>query len=51
MYGLALGGQAGVSGVIRAILAELEINMSLTGHASIREIHGKRDSVLVKDDT
>jgi isopentenyl diphosphate isomerase/L-lactate dehydrogenase-like FMN-dependent dehydrogenase len=33
-YGLGLDGQAGVEHVIRCLLAELDLTLALSGHAS-----------------
>ncbi len=38
VWGLALGGEQGVVEVLRALLAELDLNMALSGHASIDEL-------------
>jgi lactate 2-monooxygenase len=38
VWGLALGGEQGVVDVLRAFLAELDLNMALSGHASIDEV-------------
>jgi isopentenyl diphosphate isomerase/L-lactate dehydrogenase-like FMN-dependent dehydrogenase len=38
VWGLALGGEQGVVEVLRAFLAELDLNMALSGHASIDEL-------------
>jgi lactate 2-monooxygenase len=38
VWGLALGGEQGVVEVLRAFLAELDLNMALSGHASIDEV-------------
>lgn len=38
LYGLALGGRPGVEHVLRAILAEFDLTMALTGHRSHLEI-------------
>jgi lactate 2-monooxygenase len=38
VWGLALGGEQGVIDVLRALLAELDLNMALSGHASIDEV-------------
>jgi lactate 2-monooxygenase len=38
VWGLALGGELGVVEVLRAFLAELDLNMALSGHASIDEL-------------
>jgi isopentenyl diphosphate isomerase/L-lactate dehydrogenase-like FMN-dependent dehydrogenase len=38
VYGLALGGAAGVSAVLRALLAELDLNMALSGATRISEL-------------
>lgn len=38
VYGLALGGEAGVRHVLRCFLAELDLTVGLSGHASAREL-------------
>lgn len=38
VYGLALGGQAGVEHVLRAFLADLDLQLGLSGHASVAEL-------------
>ena len=38
VWGLALGGEQGVVEVLRAFLAELDLNMALSGHANIDEV-------------
>jgi lactate 2-monooxygenase len=38
VWGLALGGEQGVVEVLRAFLADLDLNMALSGHASIVEV-------------
>jgi lactate 2-monooxygenase len=38
VWGLALAGEQGVIDVLRAFLAELDLNMALSGHASIDEV-------------
>jgi lactate 2-monooxygenase len=38
VWGLALGGEEGVIEVLRAFLADLDLNMALSGHASIDEV-------------
>ncbi len=37
-WGLALGGEQGVIDVLRAFLAELDLNMALSGHANVDEL-------------
>jgi lactate 2-monooxygenase len=37
-WGLALGGEQGVVEVLRAFLADLDLNMALSGHASVDEL-------------
>jgi isopentenyl diphosphate isomerase/L-lactate dehydrogenase-like FMN-dependent dehydrogenase len=37
-WGLALGGEQGVVDVLRAFLAELDLKMALSGHASVDEL-------------
>ncbi|KAH9983254.1 FMN-dependent alpha-hydroxy acid dehydrogenase [Russula vinacea] len=50
-YGLALGGEEGVEEVLRALLADTEITLGLSGYGNIDEIWGKRDTVLEKADS
>jgi lactate 2-monooxygenase len=38
VWGLALGGELGVVEVLRAFLADLDLNMALSGHAKIDEV-------------
>jgi lactate 2-monooxygenase len=38
VWGLALGGEQGVIDVLRTLLADLDLNMALSGHASIDEV-------------
>jgi lactate 2-monooxygenase len=38
VYGLALGGQAGVEQVLRGFLADLDLQLGLSGHASVAEL-------------
>jgi isopentenyl diphosphate isomerase/L-lactate dehydrogenase-like FMN-dependent dehydrogenase len=38
VWGLALGGEQGVVDVLRAFLAELDLNMALSGHADVEEV-------------
>jgi isopentenyl diphosphate isomerase/L-lactate dehydrogenase-like FMN-dependent dehydrogenase len=38
VWGLALGGEQGVVEVLRAFLADLDLNMALSGHSSIDEV-------------
>lgn len=38
VWGLALGGEQGVIDVLRSFLAELDLNMALSGHTSIDEV-------------
>lgn len=37
-YGLALGGQAGVTHVLRSVLAELDLTLGLAGYANLAEL-------------
>ncbi|MFZ0090426.1 MAG: alpha-hydroxy-acid oxidizing protein [Solirubrobacteraceae bacterium] len=39
VWGLALDGEAGVVGVLRAILAELDLNLGLSGHRTPGDLH------------
>jgi lactate 2-monooxygenase len=50
-YGLALGGEEGVEEVLRALLADTEITLGLSGYRNIDEIWGKRETVLEKADS
>ena len=43
LYGLALAGQAGVEHVLRCFLADLDLTLALTGHATPQEL--TRDSL------
>jgi isopentenyl diphosphate isomerase/L-lactate dehydrogenase-like FMN-dependent dehydrogenase len=38
LYGLALGGQAGVEHVLRCLLAELDLTLALSGYTSHRQL-------------
>ncbi|MSU58586.1 MAG: alpha-hydroxy-acid oxidizing protein [Pedosphaera sp.] len=38
VYGLALGGAAGVTAVLRALLAELDLTMALSGNARLEQL-------------
>jgi hypothetical protein len=40
IYGLALGGQAGVEEVIRNLLAEVDLSLGLLGYRTLDEIRG-----------
>ena len=51
IYGLALGGEQGVEEVLRALLADTEITLGLSGYKNLDEIWGKREAVLEKADT
>ncbi|MCF2528131.1 alpha-hydroxy-acid oxidizing protein [Yinghuangia soli] len=44
VYGLALGGEDGVRHVLRCLLAELDLTLALSGHASVGELG--RDSLV-----
>jgi isopentenyl diphosphate isomerase/L-lactate dehydrogenase-like FMN-dependent dehydrogenase len=46
LWGLALGGEAGVLAVLRAILAELDLTVGLSGHTSVAQLDS---SVLVRE--
>jgi lactate 2-monooxygenase len=50
MYGLAIAGQTGVEEVLRALLADTEISLGLSGYKNIEEIWGKRDEVITRLD-
>ncbi len=38
MWGLALGGQAGVEHVLRCLLAELDLTLALSGYTEIAQL-------------
>ena len=38
MWGLALAGEEGVTRVIRAFLADFDLALALSGHASVDEV-------------
>ena len=38
VWGLALGGQAGVETVLKMVLAELDLTMALTGHSRLEQL-------------
>ena len=46
IWGLAVGGEAGVLGVLRALLAELDLTIGLSGHTRPGELH---PGVLVRE--
>ncbi|KAH7029539.1 FMN-dependent dehydrogenase [Microdochium trichocladiopsis] len=48
IYGLALGGQAGVGHILKSLLGELELTLHLAGISSVDKEHLNRD-VLVKE--
>jgi isopentenyl diphosphate isomerase/L-lactate dehydrogenase-like FMN-dependent dehydrogenase len=45
VYGLALGGEAGVRHVVRCVLAELDITLALAGYATLAQLHAAPDAV------
>jgi lactate 2-monooxygenase len=50
MYGLMIGGEAGVEQVIKQTLADLEVTLGLSGYKNLEEIQGKRWNVISKVD-
>lgn len=50
VYGLALGGEEGVSHVLKSLLGDLEVNLHLAGVESVKKEHLNRD-LLVREDT
>lgn len=51
IYGLTVGGQAGVEQVIKHTLAELDNALGLAGHQDLfRDVHGKAEHILQKLD-
>lgn len=45
MYGLCLGGEAGVAEQIRNILTDFEVTLGLCGYSDIKEIQGNREGL------
>jgi isopentenyl diphosphate isomerase/L-lactate dehydrogenase-like FMN-dependent dehydrogenase len=45
VYGLALGGEAGVRHVVRCVLAELDTTLALAGYATLAQLHAAPDAV------
>lgn len=43
-----MAGQAGIEQVLRHTMADLHINLSLSGYASLKEIQGRGEEVLMK---
>lgn len=50
VYGLMIGGQAGVEQVLQMTLADLYTTLGMAGYQNLEEIQGKRDSVVMKLD-
>jgi lactate 2-monooxygenase len=50
VYGLIIGGEAGVEQVVRQTLADLDVTLGLSGYRSLSEIYGKGEEVVVKID-
>jgi lactate 2-monooxygenase len=46
-YGLALGGEAGVTHVLRSVLAELDITLALAGYADLAQLRDPADGPAV----
>jgi lactate 2-monooxygenase len=47
-YGLALGGEAGVTHVLRSVLAELDTTLALAGYATLAELRGSAGGAVVR---
>jgi len=45
VYGLALGGQAGVRHVLRSVLAELDLTLALSGFADLAQLRDAKDAL------
>jgi lactate 2-monooxygenase len=45
IYGLALGGEAGMRHVLRCVLAELDVTLALAGYATLAELRAAPDPV------
>lgn len=50
LYGMIVGGEAGVEQVIRHTLADLDTNLGLSGYRNLGEIHGKGEEIITKLD-
>lgn len=50
MYGLAVGGQTGVEEVLRMTMADLDITMGLAGLKCVKDVVGKREALVVRND-
>ena len=48
MYGLAIGGEAGVEEILRGLLADTEISLGLSGYKNIGEIWGKQEEIIAR---
>ncbi|KAF8895229.1 oxidoreductase [Infundibulicybe gibba] len=48
LYGLIVGGQAGIEQVIQHTLADLDTTLGLAGYSSLSEIQGKGEDVITK---
>jgi lactate 2-monooxygenase len=48
VYGLVIAGQEGVEDVIKCTLADLDITMGLSGYATVEEIIGKGEAIVIK---
>jgi len=46
-YGLALGGEAGVRHVVRCVLAELDLTLTLAGYANLAELRTERNALAI----
>ncbi len=46
LYGLAVGGQAGVAQAIAMLRAELELTLALTGYADVTDLDGAAVSLV-----
>lgn len=50
MYGLAVGGERGVEEVLRALHADTEITLGLSGYKNVGEVWHKKEEVMMKVD-
>jgi len=50
LYGLVVGGQAGIEQVLEHTIADLDTNLSLAGYKSLADIQGKGENVITKLD-
>lgn len=50
LYGMTVGGQAGVEQVLKHTLADVDTTLGLIGRASLKDVQGKGEEVIMKLD-